>query len=78
MSEETKNTKIMVNFTKKKVIHTNEPVNSQGYEDLINGGYVQVGTMKGTGQFFWNHNFFEPRAKYGKREDNNSTDTITT
>jgi len=73
---EVNNTKIMVNFSARKIIHCKAAVGSKEYDRLLEKGYENVGTMKGEGRFFWNDGYFDPRAKY----DNNPPrmDTITT
>lgn len=65
-----KNARIMVNFTEKKVVHTESHAGTKEYQDLMKNGYINVGIFKPiTGQFFWKDEFFDPAAKYPKGDD---------
>lgn len=61
------NTKILINFRNKKVLHTKTSPGNEKYDHLIAIGYVCVGTFKPTkNDFFWNSPYFEPDDKYHK------------
>lgn len=73
------NTKVMVNWKEKKIVHTTSRVGSEEYENLCKKGYEKVGTVKPVfarhtngleldtnPKFFWDDKFFDPKAKYNR------------
>jgi hypothetical protein len=64
------NTKIMVNFGDRKVVHTDAHSGSEEFQSLIRQGYVKTGTIRqaktGEIKVYWEPDYFEPRAKYIK------------
>lgn len=65
------NTKILVHFQNKKVIHTEHHAGSTEYKYLISLGYEQVGTVKplvnkGIPEVtcYWDPEYFKPNDKY--------------
>lgn len=65
------NTKIMVNWAKHKIIHTNANVGEPEYDILLKRGYIKVGTIKNENpRIFWENAHFEPKDKYIKPNNN--------
>lgn len=65
----TKNTRILVNFKTKKIVHTRNHRGTPQYQALINNGYEYVGDLKAnTGLFFWLPHYFEPQSKFQHNE----------
>lgn len=65
--QETPKIRIMVNFDKRKTIHTYAAIGTIRYKDLLSKGYVQTGEIKikeGCFKVFWNPDYFDPIPKY--------------
>lgn len=62
------NVKIMVNFPKGLIVHTEHHAGSTEYKALEKQGYVYVGVVKtqceSKLQFYWNADYFDPASKY--------------
>ena len=62
------NYRIMVNFETRKIVHTRAMVGSKEYSKLLDMGYVNTGVIKcdskGNIKFFWDIEYFNPKAKY--------------
>lgn len=73
------NTKILVNFQTKKIIHTEHHAGSKEYKFLISKGYEQVGIIKiqydgftqvkSTLKIYWGSEYFEPGDKYLRMDE---------
>lgn len=61
----TKNTRILVNFKSKKIIHSNHSLISDEHKHLLSKGYIPVGLIKADNpKIYWDKEFFEPQDKY--------------
>lgn len=62
----TRNTRILVNWETKKIIHLNDHNESRPFKILLSKGYQYVGLLKPDGRIFWETDFFNPDDKYIK------------
>lgn len=61
----TQNTRIMVNFEERLIVHCNYHELSTEYKLLIAKGYVEVGKCyPSKNEFFWDSQYFNPPDKY--------------
>lgn len=61
------NTKILVNFESRKIIHTTAHAGATEFKKLIESGYEPVGVIKVEDpKIYWKDEFFDPQAKYIK------------
>lgn len=71
------NPKILVNFSKKKVVSIQCHRGSKEYQHLIQQGYEDVASVKGPSLVYVDSNYFDPAAKYIRTENGDNEDTVS-